>query len=226
MLKDLIKVSEIGGEKVNSINAKDLHKILKSETRFNDWIARRLDEIDAIENVEFYSFLSKTPNGGRPSKEYIVTISLAKEIAMLEKNDIGKQYRRYFIELEKEYRNTQKSLFDEFDGKNIRLVIAGYKSQIAQANNKLKLLKESKGITGNDKYIELLEQENVLLRDTVVVQDTKHQIAFNSKNVLQRELDKMKTMQNEFNSAFSEFGDKIQKEIDKIEKLSKTISPF
>lgn len=87
------------------VDGRELWQGLGVTTRFNDWINRRLIECDAIENEEFYSNLSKTSEqGGRPTKDYILKLDLAKEMAMLERNDIGKQYRRYFIEVEKKYR--------------------------------------------------------------------------------------------------------------------------
>ena len=104
---ELVKITQtqIGESNVNAVNARDLHKSLQVETRFNDWISRRIKETMAEENVDyiFYSNLSKTQEnaGGRPSIDYCLTIDLAKEIAMLERSDIGKKIRRYFIECEK-----------------------------------------------------------------------------------------------------------------------------
>jgi len=86
------------------VNARDLHKALQVTTRFNDWIERRLEETDAIEGKDFYSSLSKS-NGGRPSKEYNLTLQLAKEISMLERTEIGKLVRRYFIECEEKLKS-------------------------------------------------------------------------------------------------------------------------
>jgi anti-repressor protein len=48
--------------------------------------------------------LSKTSSGGRPSVEYNLTISTAKEIAMLQRNEKGKQVRNYFIQVEDRYK--------------------------------------------------------------------------------------------------------------------------
>lgn len=104
---ELVKITQakFGVDEVNAVNARDLHKSLQVETRFNDWISRRIKETMAEENVDymFYSNLSKTQEnaGGRPSIDYCLTIDLAKEIAMLERSDIGKKIRRYFIECEK-----------------------------------------------------------------------------------------------------------------------------
>ncbi|PAD39834.1 hypothetical protein CHH53_04120 [Terribacillus sp. 7520-G] len=49
------------------------------------------------EGLDFYSVLSKS-DGGRPSTEYFLKMDTAKEIAMVENNDQGRQIRKYFIE--------------------------------------------------------------------------------------------------------------------------------
>ena len=106
----IVSKANIGSQEVNSVNARDLWSALEVETPFDKWINRRISEIGAIENEEFSTFLSKTPNGGRPLKEYIVNIDLAKEISMLERTDKGREIRRYFIEVEKEYMKAKKPM--------------------------------------------------------------------------------------------------------------------
>jgi phage anti-repressor protein len=101
------------------IDARGLHQLLQVSVRFNDWMNRRINEYDFIKDEEFYSNLSKTQKqGGRPKKEYYVTIDMAKELAMVERNEIGRQMRRYFIEIEKRYRTEvmQPALYGIFKG--------------------------------------------------------------------------------------------------------------
>lgn len=89
------------------VDARLLHENLKINTRFNDWIQRRIEEYGFIENEDFegfYSNLSKT-YGGRPSQEYYITLDMAKELAMVEKNHFGRAVRKYFIAVEKQYRD-------------------------------------------------------------------------------------------------------------------------
>ena len=101
-MQNIIKVTknEIGNAELNSVNARDIHSYLEVKTRFNDWINRAISKYDFKENIDFYSFLSKT--SGRPEKEYIVTMDMAKELAMLENNPKGRETRKYFINCEKE----------------------------------------------------------------------------------------------------------------------------
>ena len=86
-----------GAEVINSVNAREIHNYLEVKTRFNDWINRAIEKYDFIENID-YSILS---NGN--SKDFVVTLDMAKELAMLENNPKGKETRKYFIEFERVY---------------------------------------------------------------------------------------------------------------------------
>jgi len=99
------------------INARELHNILENKRKFSDWIKQRIEQYDFIENQEFWSFsqICEKTMGGRPSKEYYLSIDMAKELCMVENNSIGKRLRKYFIEVEKRYRDiveTPQNVFD------------------------------------------------------------------------------------------------------------------
>lgn len=101
-MEEIIKIDTTqSGEQF--VNARDLHKALEVKTQFNKWIERMI-EYGFVDGTDFWSFLSKTPKGGRPSIEYNLTISTAKEIAMLQRNEKGKQVRNYFIQVEERYK--------------------------------------------------------------------------------------------------------------------------
>jgi phage anti-repressor protein len=82
----------ISGDAIETVNARDLHAFLEVGSAFKDWIARRLEEYEFLEGKDFCSFLSATING-RPAKEYAITIDMAKELAMVERNAKGKEAR-------------------------------------------------------------------------------------------------------------------------------------
>lgn len=91
-------------------DARLLHAALGSNTRFSDWITRRIADTLATEGEDFYSELSKTSEGGRPATLYMLSVDLAKEFAMLERNARGKAIRKYFIEAERRLREGVKEL--------------------------------------------------------------------------------------------------------------------
>ncbi len=101
-MKEIIKINQ-NEQGEARVNARDLHDALNVKARFNDWITRMV-EYGFTEGIDFYSFLSKTQNGGRPSVEYNLTISMAKEVAMLQRNEKGKEVRNYFIQVEDRYK--------------------------------------------------------------------------------------------------------------------------
>ena len=96
-MNDLIPVSY--DNERPTVSAKELHAFLEVGTRFNDWFPR-MCEYGFAEYIDFYSNLSES-TGGRPSADYQLSISMAKEICMIQRSEKGKQARQYFINIEK-----------------------------------------------------------------------------------------------------------------------------
>ncbi|WP_039761154.1 antA/AntB antirepressor family protein, partial [Bartonella queenslandensis] len=113
---NLITISKqtIGQATVQTVNARDLHAFLEVKTSFKDWMTRRIQDYKFKEGYDFCSFLSES-SGGRPSKEYHLSLDMAKELSMVERNEKGKQARQYFIECERQAKtpvNVQEMLND------------------------------------------------------------------------------------------------------------------
>lgn len=89
------------------VNARELHEFLQSKQEFANWIKNRIEKYGFIEGEDFLTTLSKS-TGGRPSREYHLKMDTAKEIAMVENNDRGREARKYFIEVEKRYKQQQQ----------------------------------------------------------------------------------------------------------------------
>jgi len=104
---EIMKVSqsEIGGQQVNAVNARDLHAFLEVGKDFSTWIKNRIEQYGFVENQDFACMDSAPQNGGAGNRgiriEYLVSIDMAKELSMVERNERGKQARQYFIECER-----------------------------------------------------------------------------------------------------------------------------
>ncbi len=88
------------------VSGRDLHKVLEIKTAYKDWFPR-MAEYGFEEGQDFSSFLSKS-TGGRPSQDHVLKLDMAKEIAMLQRNEKSKQVRKYFIQVEKDFNSPEK----------------------------------------------------------------------------------------------------------------------
>ena len=87
-----------------AVNARELYEFLGSKRQFANWIKERIESYEFVENVDYVVFNNfvKNPKGGRSSIEYAITVTMAKELAMVENNAKGKEVRKYFIECERQ----------------------------------------------------------------------------------------------------------------------------
>ena len=81
-----------------TVSARELHKKLYIGSQFAHWFSR-MCEYGFQEGRDFWSKMAKS-TGGRPSMDYDMTISMAKEVCMIQRTPEGKQVRQYLIDLE------------------------------------------------------------------------------------------------------------------------------
>lgn len=134
-MKELIRISTevIGTEKVNSVNARDLHVELEIKKDFTDWIATQIQRAGLQKDLDYIIILKKS-DIGRPRKEYIINTNSAKHIAMMSQGRKASQIRDYFIEAEKALhvkadREVLKPNLD-YEGGKVAHVIHGFKHEI------------------------------------------------------------------------------------------------
>ncbi|ECP1956562.1 phage antirepressor Ant [Campylobacter coli] len=157
------------GAEINSVNAREIYKYIKITSNFAEWINRRINHYNFIENQDYIIELVYTK--GRPRKEYYVTLDMAKELCMVENNEKGRQARCYFIECEKRLKNLEQEKMQKLAFHQS----LGYKSQLKQQKekyeNKIKALKydlENKNELSFKRKLskeELLELRKILARD-------------------------------------------------------------
>lgn len=97
----LIPIQERDGK--TAVSLRDLHAFLEVTEKFTDW-ARRMFDYGFVEGQDFTEVFPENrnnPMGGRPARNWAITLDMAKELSMIQRTDKGKQARQYFIEVEK-----------------------------------------------------------------------------------------------------------------------------
>lgn len=91
-MKELIKITFQNDRP--AVSARDLHEFLEVKTAFKDWFPR-MCEYGFTEGQDYSSFLSNRSDGlpGKPRHDAILTLEMAKEICMLQRNEKGKAAR-------------------------------------------------------------------------------------------------------------------------------------
>lgn len=94
-----INKSPIGDSLIETVNARDLHAFLESKQEFRHWIKDRVEKYDFTEGRDFVT--AEIFIRGGKGTDYHISLDMAKELSMVERNDKGKQARQYFIECER-----------------------------------------------------------------------------------------------------------------------------
>lgn len=94
------------------IDGRQLHMFLEVETPYHKWFPR-MCEYGFSENVDYWTEdkIVRREDGSimpQTQKDHHITLDMAKEIAMLQRNEKGKEARQYFIKLEKDWNSPEK----------------------------------------------------------------------------------------------------------------------
>lgn len=105
-MNELLKVN-YDNERI-TLSARELHEFLEIKTEFAKWM-QRMCEYGFDENHDYRVFVKNDDNskGGRPSTDYEITLDMAKEIAMIQRSEKGKEVRQYFLELERKWNSPE-----------------------------------------------------------------------------------------------------------------------
>ncbi|MBG9316476.1 antA/AntB antirepressor family protein [Corynebacterium diphtheriae] len=93
----------VNNDGIQAVLGRDLHVFLEVKERYTQWIARHIEKYSFSEGQDFIRDFGKS-TGGRPLENHVLSMDMAKELAMLQGNAKGKQARQYFIECEKKAR--------------------------------------------------------------------------------------------------------------------------
>lgn len=118
-MKELIKVNY--SSERPTVNGRDLYEALEVKTAYKDWFPRMCD-YGFEEGKDFCSILSES-TGGRPSLNHQLTISMAKELCMLQRNEKGKVFRQYFIAIEEKWNSPESIMARALQFANEKLML-------------------------------------------------------------------------------------------------------
>ena len=159
---ELIPLQENNGKK--AVNARDLHSFLQIGKDFSTWIKVQFDRCDLSENIDFQVIPQKgeNPNGGRPTIEYALSISAAKEISITSQTERGKEARRYFIACEEKLKELASPSYMISDP------IKRAEKWIEEEKERQQLALDNKIMKPKADYFDALVDRNMLtnLRDT------------------------------------------------------------
>lgn len=160
MKEELIKI-EVNENQEPIVNGRELYRALGVKTAYKDWFPRMV-EYGFNEGQDFCSILSES-TGGRPETNHAIKLDMAKEIAMIQRNENGKKVRQYFIQVEKDFNSPEKIMARA-------LKIAESKLNVLQLENT-----QQKQIIGELKpkadYLDQILQSKALVTITAIAKD-------------------------------------------------------
>ncbi len=106
---ELIRITstDIAGQSVQTVNARDLHAFLGVRKDFSNWVKAQVTRAHLIENEDYAAFAQKGEQeyqGVKTRIDYALTLEAGKHIAMMAGTPKGRQVRAYFIECERRLR--------------------------------------------------------------------------------------------------------------------------
>ena len=178
-----IKTSETGEP---SVSGRDLHEFLGVTTRYNDWFPR-MTEYGFTEGKDFNLLKNEQVRfeGNREVTreliDHLLTIDMAKELAMIQRTERGKQARQYFIQVEKDYNSPEKIMaralrIAEKELNTLKLDVERMKPKeifadsVASSHTSIligelaKILKANGYETGPKRLFEILRQDGFLIK--------------------------------------------------------------
>ena len=147
------------------VSGRQLHEALKVKTRYDNWFSR-MTEYGFTENQDYLvaSIFGHNSNGGRQSKvDHIINLDMAKEIAMIQRSDKGKEVRKYFIQVEKDFNSPEKIM--------ARALLMADKNIKALTDENEKLMIELEEAQSRASYLDLIIDCKDSITTTQIAQD-------------------------------------------------------
>lgn len=86
-----------------TLSGRDLHEFLEVRTNYSTWFDR-MAEYGFVEGADYTllsNFEKQNGSGGHNRLDHQIKLDMAKEIAMIQRSEKGKEARQYFLQIEK-----------------------------------------------------------------------------------------------------------------------------
>lgn len=138
-MNELLKVN-YDNERI-TLSARELHEFLEIKTKYKDWFPR-MCTYGFDENVDYRAMAQKRATAQGNETTYVdheITLDMAKEIAMIQRSEKGKEVRQYFLELERRW-NSPEAVMNralEYSRKQVKALMEE-KQGLIEENKELK----------------------------------------------------------------------------------------
>lgn len=167
-MNELIRV-DFTGERP-AVSARELHEFLGVGSHFKDWFPR-MCEYGFAEGADYTPLIFEHPQNHQPTRDYAVSIDMAKEICMLQRNEKGKMARQYFLQLEKDWNSPEKVMARalQIADKKIKELEEHKLALEAEAKANAPLVLFAKGVEGSSNSILVRDYSKILRQNGIPV---------------------------------------------------------
>ena len=185
-MKEIIKVNY--NNEQPTVSARELYEGLEIRSNFTTWFDR-MKEYGFTESdyKKCFPNLESGCNGGQNMVDYQISVDMAKQICMIQRSDKGRQYRQYFLDLEKAWNTPEQVMaralrLADKTIENLKLVIeeqrplVDFANKVSDSSNLIdmgkmaKLLKDENINIGRNRLFEWLRQKEILMKNNVPYQ--------------------------------------------------------
>lgn len=162
-MNDLINVT-LNENQEPVVSGRQLHQVLGVKTEYKKWFSRMTD-YGFTENEDFVRVTQKCPTlgGVQNMTDHVLKLDMAKEIAMIQRTDKGKEVRQYFIQVEKDFNSPEKIMARALKIADRKIISLEHKNEALQLE-----LEEARKQTD---YLDLILQTKDMLTTTQIAQD-------------------------------------------------------
>lgn len=107
-----------------TLSGRELHEFLEVATEYRKWFGR-MSEYGFVENVDFIRVTQKCPTlgGVQDVVNHQIKLDMAKEIAMIQRSEKGKEARQYFLQVEKMWNSPEMVIKRAMDFQNKKILL-------------------------------------------------------------------------------------------------------